>query len=95
MDNKKPWKTRLERDIIMHEDIKESGLQSGKIIGEKLALFSFVVGIPLLIIGLYGLLSMVFDKGFPTNSAIIILVLVVLAIGSLLTFGGYSIYKGK
>ena len=31
---KKPWKTRMERDIIMHKDIKEAGLQGGKAIGE-------------------------------------------------------------
>jgi len=25
--NKKPWKTRMKRDIIMHKDVKEAGLQ--------------------------------------------------------------------
>ena len=35
-EKKKPWKTRVERDIIMHKDIKEVGLQGGKVIGDKL-----------------------------------------------------------
>ena len=95
MDNKKPWKTKVERDIIMHDDLRVSGLQGGKILGNKLALFSLVVGIPLLLTGLYGLLSMVFDLGFPNNSAVIILVLVVTALGALLTLGGYFLYKGN
>jgi hypothetical protein len=30
---KKPWKTRMERDIMLHNDIKEAGLQGGKAIG--------------------------------------------------------------
>jgi hypothetical protein len=30
---KKPWKTRMERDIILHKDIKDAGLQGGKAIG--------------------------------------------------------------
>ena len=72
---KKPWKTRMERDIIMHKDIKESGLQGGKVIGHKLSLFSFIIGIPLLLIGLYGLLNMLFDFGFHVDMANIILVI--------------------
>lgn len=43
MDNKKPWKNKIERDVIMHEDIKVSGLQGGKIIADKLTLFSFIM----------------------------------------------------
>ena len=39
-EKKKPWKTRIERDIIMHKDIKDSSLQGGKIIGYKLSLFN-------------------------------------------------------
>ena len=31
---KKPWKTRMERDIMLHKDIKEAHLQGGKAIGE-------------------------------------------------------------
>lgn len=67
MKKKKTWKTRVERDIIMHEDVKVSGLQGGKIIGEKLGLLSLIVGIPLLIIGAYGLINMLLGLGFPTN----------------------------
>ena len=92
MEKKKPWKTPIERDIMMHEDIKVSGLQGGKILGEKLSLFSFIIGIPLLGIGLYGLCSMVLDLGFPMNTATLILVMVVIALGSLFTLGGYLLY---
>jgi hypothetical protein len=95
MNKKKPWKTKIERDIIMHEDIKVSGLQGGKIIAEKLALFSFIVGIPLLLIGLYGLFNMILNLGFPMHNATLILVLVVISLGSLFTIGGYFLYKGK
>ena len=94
-EKKKPWKTRVERDIMMDKDIKEAGLQGGKIVGDKLALLSFICGIPLLIIGLYGLFSMLFGFGFPVNLAIIILVLLVNAIGLLLIIGGYFIYRGS
>ena len=31
---KKPWKTRMERDIVFSKDIKETYLQGGKAIGE-------------------------------------------------------------
>ena len=95
MENKKPWKTRVERDIIMHEDLRESGLQGGKVIADKLTLFSFIIGIPLLVTGLYGLFSMILDLGFPMNSATIILVSIVLSLGILLTFAGFSLYKHK
>jgi len=93
MENKKPWKTKMERDIIMHEDVKVSGLQGGKAIGDNLALFSFIMGIPLLLVGLYGLFNMILDLGFPMNSATIILVFIVLSLGSLFTIGGYFLYK--
>lgn len=91
--NKKPYKNKIERDVVMHDDIRVSGLQGGKILGNKLVLFSLITGIPLLLIGLYGLLSMVFDLGFPNNTAVLILVLVVIALGSLLTIGGCFLYK--
>ena len=95
MENKKPWKTKIERDVIMHEDIKVSGLQGGKIIANKLALFSFIMGIPLLLIGLYGLFNMILDLGFHMNNATLILVLVVISLGSLFTIGGCSLYKNN
>ena len=92
MEEKKPWKTKVERDIIMHEDIKVSGLQGGKALGDNLALFSFIMGIPLLLVGLYGLFNMILDLGFPMNSATLILVFIVLSLGSLFTIGGYFLY---
>ena len=94
-EKKKPWKTRVERDIIMHKDIKESGLQGGKIIGEKISLLSFIIGIPMLIIGLYAIFSILFDFGFPVNMATIILAILVNVIGLLLIIGGYFIYSGN
>jgi hypothetical protein len=87
--NKRPWKSRVERDIIMHKDIKESSLQGGKVIGNKLSLFSFTIGIPLFIIGVYGFLNILFGFGIPINMANIILVILVIVIGFLLIIGGY------
>ena len=94
-EKKKPWKTRMERDIMFSKDIKEAGLQGGKVIGDKLSLLSFIIGIPLLIIGLYGLFSMLFGFGFPMDMANIILVILVNIIGLLLITGGYFIYSGS
>ncbi len=31
---KNPWKTMMERDIMLHKDIKEAHLQGGKAFGE-------------------------------------------------------------
>jgi len=30
---KKPWKTRMERDIILHKDLAEAYFQKGKVMG--------------------------------------------------------------
>jgi hypothetical protein len=84
----------MERDVILHDDISKSGVHGGKIIAEKLYILSLIGGITFLLIGLYGLFSMLLGLGFPVNSASVILVLVVLAIGSLTTLGGYFMYKG-
>ncbi len=92
---KKPWKTQVERDIIMHEDIEESGLEGGKVIAEKLALLSFVLGIPLLAVGLWALSSMILGLGFPVNNATIIMGLLVMVIGLLLVTGGFFLYRDK
>jgi len=94
-EKKKPWKTRMERDIIMHKDIKESGLQGGKVIGDNLSLLAFIIGIPMLIIGMYPLISILLGFGFPINLANIILILLVNVIGLLLIIGGYFIYRGS
>ena len=91
--NKKPWKTRVDRDIKFSKNIKEAGLEGGKVIANNLSLFSFIIGIPLLIIGLYAIISMLFGFGFTINMATIILVFLVNVIGLLLIIGGYFIYK--
>ena len=93
-DKKKTWKTKVERDVIMHKDLKESGLQGGKVIGNNLSLISFIIGIPLLILGIYGLI-MLFGFGYNLNLANIILVILVIIIGALLTIGGYFIHRGN
>ena len=35
-DRKKPWKSRMERDIILHRDITVAYTQGGKAIGDIL-----------------------------------------------------------
>jgi len=90
INKKKPWKTKIETDIILHGDLKESGLQGGKIIGNKLSLFSFIIGIPLLILGVYGLV-LLFVYGYNLFLADVILIILVFIIGALLTIGGYFI----
>lgn len=88
--------SKKDNAVIMSDKyISESGVQGGKIIGEHIGLGSLIFSIPLLLIGVYGLLNILFGWGFPTNSAVIILVLLVLIIGSLMTIGGYNIYKNK
>lgn len=84
---------KVERDIGFSEDVKESGIQGGKVLGNNLALFSFIAGIPLIVIGVFGLVSMVFDLGFPVNGATVIMVLIVLCLGSMMTAGGYFLCK--
>ena len=70
-------------------------MEGGKAIGDKLSILAFIIGIPLLLIGLYALFSMLFGFGFPINLATIILILLVNAIGLLLIIGGYFIYRGS
>ena len=81
--------------IISDEYLSESGIQGGNVLGEHIALFSFIIGIPLLLIGIYGLINMLFGWGFPTNTAIIILVIFVIINGLFMTRGGYTIYRDK
>ena len=91
-------KKTSEKDntVIMSDKyLSESGVQGGKIIGEHLALVSFIMGIPLLIIGLIAIISMLFGFGFPTHTAGIIAALLVTIIGLLLVIGGYNIYRTK
>jgi hypothetical protein len=82
-------------NIELDKNIRDSGVQGGKIIGEKLALGAFIIGIPFLIMGLYALFNMLFGFGFPTNTADIIAALLFTVIGLLLIIGGYFIYRSK
>ena len=90
-------KTSEEDNTIIMSDkyLSESGAQGGKIIGEHIVLGSLIVGIPFLIMGLIGLV-MLFGLGFPaTNTANIILMLLLTVIGLLLIIGAYNIYRTK
>lgn len=88
--------SKKDNTVIMSDKyLCESGIQGGKVLGEHLALGSLIIGITLLIIGIYGLLNVLLGWGFPTNSAIIILVILVIVIGLLMTIGGYNIYRSK
>ena len=93
MGGKRSYSKPVARDIKMHDDMRVSGLQGGKVLGDHLALFSFLMGIPLTVTGVYGVLALVFDLGFPMNNATIILVLVVLSLGCLFTIGGYLLSR--
>ena len=75
-------KTSKEDNTVIMSDkyISESGVQGGKIIGEHIALGSFIFGIPFLIIGLIALFGMLFGFGFP------ILFLVLMLIASFFLF---------
>jgi hypothetical protein len=86
-------KSLKKNNTVLMSDkyISESGVQGGKVIGEHIVLGSFIVGITFLILGIYAIFSMLIGS-FPTNTAIIILVLIVTVIGLLMIIGGYSIY---
>jgi len=90
-----------DRTVILSDEyLSESGVQGGKILGEHLALGCFIFGIPLLLIGLYGLIIMLFGNGYHTNTTNIVLMLVappviVVVIGLLLIISGYFIYRDK
>ena len=89
-------KKRINIDTIESDRyIRESGVQGGKIIAEHLALGCFLMGIPFFTIGLYGLMSVIFDLGFPTDGASIIGVVLITVIGLLLIVSGYAIYRTK
>jgi len=77
------------------EYLSESGVQGGRIIGEHIVLGSLIFGISFLSIGLYALFSMVFHFGFPINTALIIIVLLVIVMGVFFIIGGYLIYRDK
>jgi len=87
--------TKKDNTVIMSDKyLSESGVQGGKVIGEHIVLGSFIAGVTFLLLGLYAIFSMLLGS-FPTNTAIIILVLLVNVIGLLMIIGGYSIYLTK
>ena len=93
-DDKK--KLEEDRTVIMSDEyLSESGVQGGKIVAEHIVLGSIIFGFTFLIIGLFALFDMALGFGFPTNTAMIILVIVVIAMGLLLIIGGYFIYRYK
>ncbi len=88
--------TKEDKTVIMSDKyISESGVQGGKVIADHITLGSFIIGIPLLIIGLIALIGILFDFGFPTHAAFIILATLVTVIGLLLVIGGYNINRAK
>ncbi|HVQ00246.1 MAG TPA: hypothetical protein VMT57_01900, partial [Candidatus Thermoplasmatota archaeon] len=89
-------KSEEDRTVILSDEyLSESGVQGGKVIAEHIVLGSFIFGFIFLIIGLFALFDMVFGFGFPTNTAVIIIVLLVIVMGLLFIIGGYFIYRGK
>lgn len=90
-------KTSKNDDTVIMSDkyLRESGVQGGKVIGEHISLGSFIIGVPFLIIGMIALIGILFDLGFPTHAAFIILAIIVTVIGLLLVIGGYNIYRTK
>ena len=89
-------KTSKEDNTVIMSDkyISESGVQGGKVIADHIALGSFIVGIPFFIIGLFGFSGILLGS-FPSNMAIIILVIIITVIGLLMIIGGYFIYRDK
>jgi hypothetical protein len=89
-------KTSSKDNTVIKSDkyLTESGTQGGKILGDNLSLFSFVIGIPLLLVGIFGVFSILYNSNFESNMAIIILVVLFLIIGCLMTLGGYFLQKG-
>lgn len=86
---------KKDNTVIMSDNyISESGVQGGKVLGEHIVLGSLIIGLPLILIGLYAIFSMILGT-FPTNTAILILVILVTVIGVLMTIGGFSIYITK
>ena len=84
-----------EYTIELDKNLRDSGVQGGKIIAEHLVLGCFLIGVPFLMIGLSAVLSMVLGNGYPTNTAIIIGAVLAMVIGLLLIISGYTIYRVK
>lgn len=88
-----------EYNIDSDKDIRVSGTQGGKIIGEKLGLFSLIIGIPLFAIGIFTLLYMVLVSGFPENWPIALYFFgpqsLAVIIGFFAIIAGYVMYKDE
>src|SRR4030043_299747 len=92
-------KTSEEYSIESDKDIRDSGIQGGKVIGKNLALFAFVIGIPLFTIGIVSLFYTLFVTGFPEDWPIILYIFspqsLAVIIGLLAIMSGYIIYRAK
>jgi hypothetical protein len=72
---KKQWKSRMKRDILLVKEIIESGLQGGEVIWDLLSFLAYIIGISLLIIGIYTIFYMLFGFRFPKMTEIILVLL--------------------
>jgi len=83
-----------DNTVIMSDKyLTESGTQGGKTLGDNLSLFSFVIGTPLLLVGVFGFFSILYNSSFESNTAIVLLVFLLIIIGFLMTLGGYFLRK--
>jgi hypothetical protein len=92
--------SKEDRTVIRSDKyLSESGVQGGKIIGEHLALGSFIFGASFFIIGLFSLCYMVFVIGYSRDMPLILIFLspqsLATMIGLLLLIGGFFVYKDK
>ena len=85
--------------ILSDKYLSESGVQGGKIMGEKYVLGCFLFGIPLFTIGLFSLFWMLFVTGIPNNWPITLYIFspqaLAVIIGLLVIISGYFVYKDK
>ena len=92
-------KTKKEYNIESDEYIRVSGVQGGKEIAEKLAVFAFIMGISLFAIVIFTLFHMIFVTGFPKNWPITLIIfspqVIGIILGLMAIIAGYSIYKDK
>jgi len=85
-----------KRGVMMSDKyLSESGLQGGKVLGIHLWLVCLVGGIPFFSIGVIALIGVVFEVGFPTNSAFVFASVLLTVIGALLMFSAYSLHYSK
>ena len=88
--------SKNHRAVIMSDKyISESGVQGGKVIADHITLASYILGIPLLLLGVYAITSILFNLGFPRHAAGIIAAVLVFIIGLLLVVGAYNIQHAQ